>query len=148
MWNTNCKYIISPLETMSLLQNRSFFKPKSFPILKKNKQILVIEDHNGLRMMEGMFLKKYYNVVTQKDGLDGIIWLSAGNFPDLIVLDLMMPRLNGIEFLINIKSSGIFRDIPVIIVSGELGSTDYMIKPFDPRQLYEKIEKTLASIPA
>lgn len=124
--------------------------------MKKDKQILVIEDHNGLRMMEGMFLKKYYDVVTRKDGLEGIIWLSAGNFPDLIVLDLIMPRLNGVEFLINIKSSGIFRDIPVIIVSGDedqliidrckkLGSTDYMIKPFDPRQLYEKIEETLAA---
>lgn len=126
--------------------------------MKKNKQILVIEDHNGLRMMAGMFLKKYYDVVTLKDGLEGIAWLSGGNFPDLIVLDLIMPRLNGVEFLINIKSSGIFRDIPVIIVSGDedqiiidrckkLGSTDYMIKPFDPRQLYERIEKTLASLP-
>jgi len=123
--------------------------------LKKNKLILVVEDHNGLRMMEGMFLKNYFDVVTQKDGLDAIIWLTAGNFPDLIVLDLMMPRLNGVEFSINIKSSGIFRDIPVIVVSGdedqniikrcqELGATDYMIKPFDPRQLYERIEQVLS----
>ncbi len=122
--------------------------------MRKTKQILIIEDHNGLRMMEGLFLQKYYDVITHKDGLDAVIWMSNGNFPDLIVLDLMMPRLNGLEFLVNLKSSGIFRDIPVIIVSGDedrsiinqcynLGVTNYLLKPFDPRTLYEKIESIL-----
>jgi len=118
------------------------------------KLILVIEDHAGLRMVEGMFLGNYYDVVTKEDGLEGIIWMSKGNIPDLIVLDLMMPRLNGVEFLINLKSSGIFRGIPVIIVSGDedkqiidqcydLGIANYLIKPFSPKLLYEKIQEIL-----
>lgn len=118
------------------------------------KLILVIEDHAGLRMVEGMFLGNYYDVVTKEDGLEGIIWMSKGNIPDLIVLDLMMPRLNGVEFLINLKSSGIFRGIPVIIVSGDedkeiidqcydLGISNYLVKPFSPKLLYEKIQKIL-----
>ncbi len=116
------------------------------------KLILVIEDHASLRMVEGMFLGNYYDVVTKEDGLDGIIWMNKGNIPDLIVLDLMMPRLNGVEFLINLKSSGIFRGIPVIVVSGdegkeiidqcyELGIANYLVKPFSPKILYQKIQE-------
>ncbi len=120
----------------------------------KKKLILVIEDHAGLRMVEGMFLANYFDVVTKEDGLGGIIWMSQGNIPDLIVLDLMMPRLNGVEFLINLKSSGIFRNIPVIVVSGDeekgiidqcygLGIANYLIKPFSPKVLCEKINDIL-----
>lgn len=120
----------------------------------KKKLILVIEDHASLRMVEGMFLGKYFDVVTKEDGLGGIIWMSKGNIPDLVVLDLMMPRLNGIEFLINLKSSGVFRNIPVIVVSGDedkgiinqcydLGISNYIVKPFSPENLCEKIHEIL-----
>ncbi|MFK8006153.1 MAG: response regulator [Saprospiraceae bacterium] len=121
----------------------------------KKKLILVIEDHASLRMVEGMFLGNYFEVVTKVDGLEGIIWMSKGNIPDLIVLDLMMPRLSGLEFLINLKSSGIFRNIPVIIVSGDeerevidhcydLGIANYLVKPFSPKILCEKIQEVLS----
>lgn len=117
-----------------------------------SKKILVIEDHDGLRLIEGMYLNKHYDVVTKRDGLEGIIWMRGGNIPDLIVLDLMMPRLNGIEFIVNLKSSGFYRNIPVVVVSSDedreiidhcynLGVTHYLTKPFSPKILLEKINK-------
>jgi len=102
-----------------------------------------------------MYLNKHYAVVTKRDGLEGIIWMRQGNIPDLIVLDLMMPRLNGIEFIVNLKSSGFYRNIPVIVVSSDedreiiahcynLGVTRYLTKPFSPKILLENINKVFA----
>ena len=67
-----------------------------------------------------------------------------------------MPRINGLEFLKNIRRSGFFQSIPVILVTAEedeglkneckeFGITDYLIKPFNPIKLREKIQKVLAS---
>jgi len=73
-------------------------------------------------------------------------WLVNANFPDLILLDLDVPRLSGIDFLAQVKKSGFFQDIPVVIISGDhspetielcnhLGVIDYLTKPFDPKKL-------------
>ena len=81
-------------------------------------------------------------------------WLSAGNIPDLIMLDMQMPRLNGLEFLKQIRTSGMFRDIPVILVSANeneyeitqsfgLGIVDFIRKPFNPIKLKEKVDNIL-----
>ena len=118
------------------------------------KSILIIEDHESIRLLLGNMLSKSYNVVTKKDGLDGMAWLVRGNLPDLILLDMSMPRLNGSAFLKNIRQSGFFRDIPVIVVSvndGEddkksclhWGVSDYLTKPFNPISLKEKIKMAL-----
>ena len=81
--------------------------------------------------------------------------------PDLILLDLEMPRIGGNEFLRNIKNSGFFNDIPVIILSGneededvalcyEMGATEFVPKPFNPIILNQKINavfnKTMAVV--
>jgi CheY-like chemotaxis protein len=77
-------------------------------------------------------------------------WLGKGNIPDLIVLDMNMPQLSGHEFLSSIRCSGFFKDIPVVVVSGEdditeknscykLGIHDYFTKPFNPIQLNKSI---------
>lgn len=118
------------------------------------KSIMIIEDHESIRLLLGRFLSKNYNVCTKKDGLEGLAWLRTGNMPDLIILDLDMPRLPGLEFLTNIRSSGFYRNIPVVIVSGEdvsrykeqiekLGISGFIPKPFDPIELNNIIEKVL-----
>lgn len=118
------------------------------------KRILIIEDHESIRLLLGTMLSKSYEVVTKKDGLEGMAWLVKGNLPDLILLDMSMPRLSGSDFLRNIRQSGFFRDIPVIVVSGNDGEDDvrnclrwgvddYLTKPFNPISLKKKIESVL-----
>lgn len=124
--------------------------------MDKRKTILVIEDHDSIRLLLGKFLSKNYNVTTKKDGFEGLAWLTYGNIPDLIILDMSMPRISGIEFLSNIKSSGFFGEIPVMVVTGEegpelkeqcyqLGVKGYLTKPFNPIDLNTKIKKILQS---
>ncbi len=118
------------------------------------KRILIIEDHESIRLLLGTMLSKSYDVITTKDGLEGMAWLVKGNLPDLILLDMSMPRLSGDEFLRNIRQSGFFRDIPVIVVSGNDGEDDvknclrwgvddYLTKPFNPISLKKRIENVL-----
>lgn len=120
----------------------------------KNQKILVIEDHESVRLLLNQFLSKEYNVTCRADGFGGLAWLSQGNVPHLIILDMSMPKLSGLDFLNNIRSSGMFRDIPVLMVSAEedsniikkcheLGIKGFVNKPFNPIELKEKINNVL-----
>ncbi|GAB1417567.1 response regulator [Bacteroidales bacterium] len=119
------------------------------------KKILVIDDELSIRMLLDNFLSKTYEVITKSDGMEGIDWLEKGNMPDLIVADIQMPNMNGYDFIKNIRSSGYFKDIPLIMLSGiessqekvkclKLGANDYMVKPFNPEELAVRIEILLA----
>ena len=118
--------------------------------MNKRRTILIIDDHDCIRLLLGSILSKNYEVVAKKDGLEAMAWLSSGNIPDLILLDLVMPSLNGYEFLKNLRTSGFFKSIPVLILSVnnyssemqrcyQLGIKDFFHKPFNPIQLREKI---------
>ncbi len=120
--------------------------------LKPN--ILILEDHDAVRLLLSNTLLKHYHVVAKKDGMEGMAYLTAGNLPDLIVLDVEMPRLNGMEFLTQVKSSGVFRNIPVVLISANdneddifqffrMGIWAFIQKPFDPTALYDKIADIL-----
>lgn len=119
------------------------------------KKILVMDDELSIRMLLENFLSKSYDVITKNDGLLGIKWMEEGNMPDLIVADIQMPNLDGYELIKNIRSSGFFKDVPVIMLSGiessqekvkclKLGANDYMVKPFNPEELSVRIELLLA----
>ncbi len=116
--------------------------------------ILVIDDHDAVRLLLGLTLKKQFDVVTKRDGMEGLAWLSAGNMPALIMLDMQMPRLSGFEFLRQLRASGLYRHIPVVMVSAnddhreiqqvfDLGIVDFVQKPFNPIKLKEKVINAL-----
>jgi DNA-binding response OmpR family regulator len=114
------------------------------------KKILVIDDERTIRVLLENFLKEYV-VTTKNDGLEGLSWLQEGNMPDLIVADIQMPNLDGYEFVKQLRASGYFKDIPLIVLSGiestaekvkclKLGANDYLVKPFNPEELALRIE--------
>ncbi len=121
------------------------------------RTILIIDDEQSIRMLLENFLGKEFEVITKNDGLEGIKFLEEGNLPDIIVADIQMPNMDGYEFLENAKASGFFNHIPIIMLSGNesskerikslrLGADDYIVKPFNPEELYLRIKNILARI--
>jgi len=115
------------------------------------KKVLVIDDELSIRILLENYLKKDYDVITKNDGMDALKWMEEGNIPDLIVADIQMPNLDGYEFIKNIRASGFFKHIPIIMLSGiesssekvkclKLGADDYIVKPFNPEELSVRIE--------
>jgi len=124
--------------------------------MEKEIKILLIEDHKPIRILLSNFLKKEYEVFSVNDGFEALAWMGKGNIPDLILLDLNLPRIDGHTFLTNIKSSGFFKNIPVILITAELDwenvlqpwldkikidsvAEHYIKKPFDPNEVKAKI---------
>jgi two-component system cell cycle response regulator DivK len=117
--------------------------------------ILVIEDYADTREMISMLLRrKGYNVVEAEDGIDGLLKAAWQN-PDLILMDLALPEMDGVEATRRIHSMPKLSDIPIIVMSAYLneaverdvlaaGCVELFPKPFDAESFLECIEVTLA----
>ena len=120
-----------------------------------NKYSLMILDDNAMmQQFLGNFFKDSYEVVGFQHVLNAWKWLNDGNTVDLILADIRMPEISGIQFLEQIKNSGLYKDIPVIMLSGveksderirslKLGAADFVMKPFNPKELEARIERNL-----
>jgi len=118
------------------------------------KKILVVDDKLSISKLIVQFLSKSFDVELREDGLQAMAWLQNGNIPDLILTDLQMPNMDGLELIQGVKESGYFKDIPVIVLSSressndrveclKLGADDYIMKPFNPEELLIRIERVL-----
>lgn len=116
------------------------------------KKVLVIEDDEPLCWLLEKILRGKYEVIVMNDGMEAWSWLTDGNTCDLIISDIKMPSLDGIEFLENLSNSGLFKNIPLIILSGyddmrkqclELGAFTYLVKPFEPRHFLDEVDRAL-----
>lgn len=116
-------------------------------------KVLVIEDEAGIRALIKRALESAYDVLQAADGTEGMK-VARWNKPHLILLDLRMPGLSGIEVLAQLKGTTETSGIPVIIVSGKgdtdallegqrAGAVDHVIKPFEIAGLLKVIRRHL-----
>ena len=118
--------------------------------MTRKKKILLVDDAETILLVEKMFLGKgSYDFVTAKDGQQAIE-VAESELPDLILLDVVMPKLNGFEACVRLRSSSATRSIPIIMVTTrgegtnvergfESGATDYITKPIDRLELLSKV---------
>ncbi len=118
------------------------------------KKILVVDDSGTARMIEQMALgRSSYDVVQAKDGAEAVE-VARCERPDLILMDVMMPRMNGFEACRSIRAQEETKSIPVIMVTtrGEpvnvetgyrSGCNDYVTKPIDGHELLTKVRSLL-----
>lgn len=117
---------------------------------------MVIEDDTLLCWLLKKIIGTNAEVIIMNDGMDAWQWLSDGNNPDLVISDLKMPSLDGIQLLQNLSAAPALKDIPVIMLSGfedpvkrktciELGAYAYMVKPFEPPALIEMVDQVLST---
>ena len=116
------------------------------------QKILVVEDEQPIRkLLEYNLQLSGYETISAADG-EAAIELVLSEQPDLIVLDLMLPKLDGIEVCKRLRSGGI--NIPIIMLTAkgdefdkvhglEIGADDYMTKPFSPREVTARIKAVL-----
>ena len=119
-----------------------------------SKKILAVDDENdALLILKTSLGGEGYNVITATNGYDALA-LAQEEKPDLIILDLLMPEMDGFEVLQELKSSDTTGEIPVIVVSGvserekikgalAKGIDYFIIKPFDYSDLISKVRMAL-----
>lgn len=122
---------------------------------------LVIEDSEHTAYLLAFMLERAgYDVTTVGNGRDAQMLLAGSRTTDVILLDLMLPYVDGFQLLMQIRESPEWRSVPVLVLSRkslesdvvrafELGADDYVTKPFRPQELLARIRRlTLASWPA
>ncbi|MGD8744245.1 MAG: response regulator [Candidatus Woesebacteria bacterium] len=119
----------------------------------QTKKLLLIEDDVMLvNMYKAKFVNEGYEIESATDGKNGLALVPQVN-PDLVILDLMLPRLSGIEVLEELKKDEKLKNIPVVVLTNlseeketqkalELGADGYLVKAdLTPSQLVEKIKE-------
>jgi DNA-binding response OmpR family regulator len=120
-------------------------------IMKSKMKVLAIDDENDvLLIIKSALHGEGYDVITANNGYDGLALAEDGS-PDLILLDIMMPEMDGFEVLKQLKENEKTARIPIIILTGmsskekirealDKGTDYYIIKPFDYQDLVSKVK--------
>jgi DNA-binding response OmpR family regulator len=117
--------------------------------------VLVVDDDPViLRLLEVNFVMEGYAVLSAADGMTALA-LARSSLPDIVVSDVMMPTMSGLELTVALRTGETTRSIPVLLLSAkaqlddvqagvDAGADDYVTKPFEPMDLVERVGALLA----
>ena len=121
------------------------------------KKILVVDDERHIvRLVEVNLTRVGYDVVTAYDGLEALEKVKTDK-PDMLILDVMMPRMDGFEVLKELRADPQTKNIPIIMLTAKAQDADifkgwssgvdsYLTKPFNPRELLAFVERIFQSL--
>lgn len=119
------------------------------------KKVLIVDDKPTIAKVIQVYIAETFDCVFFEDPIQAIAWLNKGNFPDLIISDINMPNMSGVDFLDYVKKNDLFKSIPFVILSSEdstsqkialleKGADDYISKPFNPMELKVRLKKIVS----
>ena len=123
--------------------------------LESRRKVLVVDDSPTVRRIVNLTLEREcYRCIMAEDGMEAVAKLNSMK-PDLVLLDITMPKMNGYQVCKVIKQSPFTKDLPVVMLSGNdgffdkvkgrmAGATDYLTKPFEPAVLLKAMDKYFA----
>jgi two-component system phosphate regulon response regulator PhoB len=118
------------------------------------KSILVVEDDDSVRTLLGRQLQSEYQVHQASDANAALGMLKTIPLPDLIICDVMMPGMTGIQFAKHLKGINEYKQVPIIFLTARTGALDvieginagarnYITKPFNMKDLLDKVAKAM-----
>jgi putative two-component system response regulator len=125
------------------------------PQKKEKKKILIVDDDEIQLVTAELFLKNEYEIWKMQSGKETLEYLRNNEFvPDIILLDIIMPNMDGWELLEEIRNIGFLKNVPIMFLTGvteeseiiqacEEGVADYVTKPFGYVELRKRIELVL-----
>ena len=146
--------LIALMRNAALVKDVTHSKATEQRNMDSNTTILVVDDSVTVRKVTSRFLERQgFNVVLAKDGIDALEILQEMT-PDLMLLDIEMPRMDGFEVATQVRHNGRLQHLPIIMITSrtgekhreralEIGVNDYMGKPFQENQLLDKIQSLL-----
>ncbi len=126
-------------------------------IIQERQKILVVDDERVNRKVLSELLSEKYHIIVAKSGLQTLDRIRKNNDIDLILLDVMMPEMNGYDVIKHLKNDESTKDIPVIFITAlnsteeeerglHLGASDYITKPFHPAIVKLRVENHLCLV--
>ena len=121
-----------------------------------NEKILIVDDEPDLlELVRDTLEMAGYTVITASDGEEGLKSITEDS-PDLVILDIKMPKIDGMEVLERVRKNPLLNELPVIMLTSlkgegiireakEVGANDYIVKPFNQIDLLNRVKRVISS---